>query len=255
MGVSIKTKYTILLVWLLIVPAGMYYTYNTYPPEHVHIPNILAFLVLTSIVAGMPMVINNTPIFLIQWVSLASFLSFGLFVEMIFSQLAVIVLLLRLRVQKDQLFRFPLNWIMFFFVSFCSGSLYYLLGGATGINILQSPRSLWLAILYAFMNYALNQVIISFYLYIIYHVKVSLLDKDFMVETITYIVTIPIGFVLYFLYNQMGLYSMIFIGIPFFSLSIIFNRYYSSQKVNEYLQKAAEIGHQMAEQLQVNSVF
>jgi diguanylate cyclase (GGDEF)-like protein len=253
---SNRAKKTILLVWLLIVPAGMWFTYTTYPP---HLsgrwPDILAFLLLTSIVAAMPMVINNTPIFLTQWVLLASFLSFGLFAEMVFSQVAIIVLLLKLRVQKDQLFRFPLNWIMFFFVSFCSGTVYYLLGGEMGVDIIDHSRSLWLAVLYVVLNYTSNQVIVSIYIYVIYRSKVSFLDKDFMVETITYFITFPIGFVLYILYNKMGLLAILFVGVPFVSLSIIFNLYYSSQKINEYLQKAAEIGHKMAEQLQVGAVI
>ena len=256
MGVSNRAKYIISLVWLLIVPAGMWFTYHRYPPHFSgQWLDILAFLLLTSIVAAMPIVINNTPIFLVQWVSLATFLSFGLFAEMVFSQIAVIVLLLRLRVQKDQLFRFPLNWLMFFMVSFCSGVIYYRLGGETGVNLTHHSHSLWLAVLYVFLNYVLNQAIISIYLSAIYHTKVSFLDKDFMVETITYVVTFPLGFVLYILYYEMGLLALFFVGVPFVSLSIIFNRYYSSEKINEYLQKAVEIGHKMAEQLQVSSVI
>ena len=112
MAVNARTKKVIFLVWLLMVPAGMWFTYHTYPPNFSgQWLDLFAFFLLTSVVAAMPMVINNTPIFLIQWVSLATFLSFGLFVEMIFAQVAVIVLLLKLRVQKDQLFRLPLNFI------------------------------------------------------------------------------------------------------------------------------------------------
>lgn len=256
MGVKTQTKKAIFLVWLLLVPVGMWYTYHTYPPHYSgHWLDIMAFLLLASIVASMPMVINNTPIFLIQWVSLATFLSYGLFVEMVASQIAVIVLLLKLRVQKDQLFRFPLNWIMFYIVSFGSGTIFYLFGGQTGVSIIHNPRYLWLAVLYVVLNYVLNQIIISIYMYLIYHSKESFFGKDFMVETITTVITFPIGFVLYILYNQMGILALLFVGIPFVSLSIIFNLYYSSEKINEYLQKAAEIGHQMAERLHVNDVI
>jgi diguanylate cyclase (GGDEF)-like protein len=45
------------------------------------------------------------------------------------------------------------------------------------------------------------------------------------------------------------------VAVPFASLSIIFKLYYSSEKINEYLQKAAEIGHQMAERLEVDGVI
>jgi diguanylate cyclase (GGDEF)-like protein len=256
MAVHPKTKKAIFLVWLLLVPAGMWFTYQTFPPQlSGQWLDIFAFFILTSVVAFMPMVINNTPIFLIQWVSLASFLSFGLFIEMVFAQVAVIVLLLRLRVQKDQYFRVPLNLIMFFLVSLVSGVVYYALGGQTGPSLINDPNSIWLAALYAVVNYSLNQVIISFYLYFIYKSKESYFGKDFMVETITTFITLPLGFVLYMFYNQQDLLALLFIAIPFASLSIIFKLYYSSEKVNEYLQNAAEIGHQMAERLEVNGVI
>jgi diguanylate cyclase (GGDEF)-like protein len=256
MAVAAKIKRNIFLVWLLLVPAGMWFTYQTFPP---HISglwiDIIAFLTLTSVVAFMPMVINNTPIFLIQWVSLATFLSFGLFIEMIFAQAAVIVLLLRLRIQKEQLFRVPLNLIMFFLVSFVSGVVYNSLGGETGPSLINDPNALWLAAVYAVVSYFLNQVIISFYLYVIYKSKESYFGKDFIVETITTFITMPLGFVLYMFYNQQGLLALLIVAIPFASLSIIFKLYYSSEKINEYLQKAAEIGHQMAERLEVDGVI
>ena len=256
MTVAAKTKRNIFLVWLLFVPAGMWFTYQTFPPHFSgQWLDIIAFLILTSVVAFMPMVINNTPIFLIQWVSLATFLSFGIFVEMIFAQAAVIVLLLRLRIPKEQLFRIPLNLIMFFLVSLVSGVVYYALGGQTGPTIINNLHSLSLAAVYAVVNYFLNQVIISFYLYFIYKSKESYFGKDFIVETVTTFITLPLGFVLYMFYNQQGLLALLIVAVPFASLSIIFKLYYSSEKINEYLQKAAEIGHQMAERLEVDGVI
>jgi transcriptional regulator with GAF, ATPase, and Fis domain len=101
----------------------------------------------------------------------------------------------------------------------------------------------------------LNQIILSCNLYFIYKIKESYFGKDFFVETITTAITLPIGFVLYILYNQVGMLALVFVGIPFVSLSIIFKLYYSSEKINEHLQKAAEIGHQMAERLFIDDVL
>lgn len=256
MGVKPQVKKILFLFWIFVVPAGMWFTYQAFPPQNIgHWWDIFAFLALTSVVASMPMVINNTPIFLIQWVTLAAFLTFGLFVEMALTQLSVVVLLLRLRIQKDQYFRFPLNFNMFFLVSILSGLAYYALGGKTGTNLLHDTRSLWLAALYAVLGYSLNQVIISFHFYFVYRRKGSFFGTDFVWETVTSLITVPIGFILYILYYQMGVTALFIVGIPFASLSMILLLYYSSQKINEQLQKAAEIGHQMAEQLKVNDVI
>lgn len=256
MGVKPQVQKAIFLVWLLLVPAGMWYTYKTYPPDFSgQWLDLLAFLLLTSIVASMPIVINQMSIFLIQWVSLAAFLRFGLFTEMLLAQYAVIVLLLRLRIQKGEFFRLPLNLNMFFLVSFLSGIIYYTLGGQTGPNLMTEPKLIWLAVLYGVVNYFLNQVIISFHIRVVYKSDESYFGKEFMVETITTLITLPLGIILYMFYNQVGLLALLIVGIPFVSLSIIFKLYYSSQKINEYLQKAAEIGHQMAERLNVDDVI
>lgn len=253
-----QTKLAIFLAWFLIVPAGLWFTYQAYPPDiSGYWIDLLAFLLLTSVVASMPIVINETFIFLIQWVALATFLRFGLFIEIIFAQIAVVVLLLKLRIlRKGEYFRLPLNLIMFFFVSFLSGAFYYLVGGRTGLGLQTNANFLLLAGLYAVLSYTLNQVILAFNVYVIYKIKGSFFGKELFVETITTIITFPIGFVLYILYNndQVGLLSLLFVGVPFVSLSMVFNLYYSSEKINEYLQKAAEIGHKMAEKLFINDV-
>ncbi|MFJ5715545.1 sensor domain-containing diguanylate cyclase [Neobacillus sp. NPDC093127] len=257
MPVKPQVQRTIFLVWFLLVPAGLWFTYTHYPPHFTgNWVDILAFLLLTLAVASMPIVINDMFIFLIQWVALATFLKFGLFVEILFAQAAVISLLVRLRILKNgQLFRLPLNLIMFFIVSFVSGIIYFLIGGETGPSLSHDRHALMLAVVYAVLSYLLNQIIISFNLFFIYKRKESYFGKDFFAETITTLITLPIGIMLYILYKQVGLLAILFVGIPFVSLSIVFNLYYSSQKINEYLQKAAEIGHQLAERLNVNEVI
>ena len=256
MNVKPKIKKIIFLIWIFLVPVGSWLIYRAYPPNIAgHWIDIFAFLLLTCVVATMPIVINNTFIFLIQWVALATFLRFGLFIEIIFAQIAVVVLLLKLRIlRKGELYRLPVNLNMFFLVSLTSGIVYYMLGGLPGPNFASDTKSLWLTLLYAVVSYTMNQIILSFNLYFIYKSKESFFGKDFIVETITTFITFPIGFVLYILYNQVESLAVLFVGIPFVSLSMIFRLYYSSEKINEYLQKAAEIGHQMAERLKVDDV-
>ncbi|WP_248891970.1 sensor domain-containing diguanylate cyclase [Bacillus methanolicus] len=250
-----RVKLAIWLCWFLIVPPGMWLTYHYDPPQisGFHI-DILAFFLLISVVAAMPIVINNTPIFLIQWLSLTVFLLFGLFIEMLLFQIAVIVLLVKLRIPKEQLFRFPLNSILFFIVSFCSASIYYTLGGAHHVDFIHNPDAIWPAFMYGISSYAVNQIVLAFILWIVYGRKSSFYDKDFVWETATTLTTFPLGLILYVLYQEVGLLTLLYVGIPFISLSIILKLYYSSDKINQYLQKATEIGNQLAAQLQVNEV-
>ncbi|HJV17607.1 MAG TPA: sensor domain-containing diguanylate cyclase [Bacillales bacterium] len=235
---------------------GLWYTYQVYPPYiSGHWIDVFTFLVLISLVASVPMVINNIPIFSIQWISMATFLSFGLFVEMLFAQVVIMIVLFRIRIQKEQFFRIPMNSIMFFFVSLGSGAAYYSFGGQTGSEIVHGHLSLMLAAVYVIFNFIFNQVLILFIQYIVYRDTGSFFGKSLAWETVISFITFPLGFILYILYTQIGLLGLLIVGIPFASLLLILKLYYSSGNINENLQKAAEIGHQLAEKLNINDVI
>lgn len=254
--VSSQAKKIIWVLWLLIFPAGSMLTYHFYPPDFSGQGiSLFAFFILMFFVSSMPLVINNTPIFLIQWVTMAVFLTFGLFAEMIMVQLGILVLLLRLKIQKDQLFRLPLNSLLFFTLSLLSGLAYFAMGGKIGVDLIENPQYFWIAAAYPVIHFTLNQVLISVIQAALYGRKISFLEKDLIWETVTSLITFPIGLILYILYSEVGILALLFVGVPFVSLSIILHLYYSSEKVIDYLQKAADIGHQMAERLDVNEVM
>jgi diguanylate cyclase (GGDEF)-like protein len=251
-----KIKRAIWLTWALIIPIGLSLVYHYSPPQISGLElDLLGFITLALVGAAIPMVVNNTPISLIQWGLLAIFLAFGLFIEMIVAQMAIIVLLLRLRIGKNESFRFPLNSLMFFFISFISGFIYYHLGGTTGVNLIDDPSNLWLALVYSIVHFMVNQITLMATLRFVYERKRAFFGKDFTWDLVTVIISLPIGYILYILYKELGHVAFLFVGVPFVSLSIILYLYYSSQKINEYLHHAAEIGHQLAERLQVDEVL
>jgi len=254
--VSLRKKIVILVAWLLIFPTGLWFTYQMYPPVINGLQvDIIIFFMLMAFVAAIPMVINGTPIFLIQWVSWAVFLIFGLFIEIVMAQMALIVLFISVKLSKDQLFRLPLNSIMFFGVSLFSGLIYYHFGGNTGPNLITSQQSFWLIAIYPVFYYFFNHLIIIIFNIVVYNNKKQHFGKDFVWETITTLITFPIGFVLYILYKEVGLLAILFVSIPFASLSVILNLYFTSGKINANLQKATEIGHELAERLNVDNVL
>ena len=157
MKITPMIKKSIWFSWLLVVPVGLWLTYQVYPPPpDLSVWEVFTFLLLMSVVAAMPMVVNNTPIFLIQWVSLAVFLTYGIFVEMVLMQISVLILLMRLRVQKSDVYRFPLNSLMFFIVSLVSGLVFYALGGTHGEHLTDDPYTYFLGTVYGISNYGVN---------------------------------------------------------------------------------------------------
>jgi diguanylate cyclase (GGDEF)-like protein len=256
MYVKPSIQKAIWIIWALVVPLGLWLVALYFPPHIVGLKlDLLGFIILALVGAAMPMVINNTPISIIQWGFLAVFLAFGIFIEMLVAQMAIIVLLLRLRIGKKGSFRFPLNSIMFFLISLVSGLIYYALGGTTGVNLVKDSSNLWFAIVYSIVHFTVNQIILSANFRLVYRKKRTLFGQDFIWDLTTATISLPIGYTLYILYTTAGNVAFLFVGVPFVSLSIILYLYYSSQKINEYLHHAADIGHQLAERLQVDEVL
>lgn len=245
--VDTKKKLLIWLLWLALVPLGMFFIYIYFPPQHpLFSLEALSFLILTIFVSSIPLIINNTPIFFIQWVSLVVFLVFGLFVEMIFMQIAIVVLFITIRLPREQFFRIPLNWLIFFVISITSGSIYYLLGGTHGPDIVKDPYSIFVVLVYSITYFFLNQIILNIVANILYKERRKLIDIDFNWEALTTLLSLPLSYILFILYWELGIISIIVVGIPFVSISVIIKLYYMSDKINQDLQNAAEIGHELA---------
>lgn len=85
------------------------------------------FLILLVLVVSFPVNIRGTDIAFIQAVTVAIFLQFGLLVEIILTQAAVIIFLLKLHSKEWD--RYVINGTMFLITSVGSAAVFFLLGG------------------------------------------------------------------------------------------------------------------------------
>ncbi|WP_082892660.1 sensor domain-containing diguanylate cyclase [Rossellomorea aquimaris] len=255
MQLSVKKKLIILFTWLAIVPTGLYYAYQYYPPENLdgNGLELITLVLFATFIPLMPIVINGTTIFFIQWVTLVGFLKYGLFVEIILMQFSMIPLLIRVRIRSNDWHRIPLNSGMFFVVSFLSGLIYFQLGGEVGMRDISSL--LPPVISYEVMAIMINTMILFFYQRYFAKLDVRFNSKDFQWDFLSNMIMLPLSLSLYYLTFELGAFASLLIGVPFVSLSIILKMYNSSEKINEYLQKAGEIGHQLTESLKVKEVL
>ncbi len=251
-----RAKLLIWSLWLVFVPSLTYLTLLLTKQDIASFStDILFFLILTSIVAFFPIKLNDNPIFLSEGIALAVFLSFGLFVELIFAQFAIMIVLLTVRIGSSELYRIPLNSLIFLVSSISSALVFYLLGGTHNGNDLAALAFLVPAAAYELTKFLTNQLAINFVRRIMYGSRERFFSKDTLSQFITVLIQFPVGIILYILYIDMGVIATVYVGIPFITLSIFFKQYYASQKVNYYLQKASEIGHQLAGRLQVDEVL
>jgi diguanylate cyclase (GGDEF)-like protein len=252
MDMVTKYKRLLWILWVCIVPVGVYFIYQFFPPENIEgeLWNIVALFILASIVPLIPITINGTTIFFIQWVTLVGFIKYGLFVEVLLFQISIIPVLIRMKIGKKDGYRLPLSSTMFFLVSLFSGFCFYLVGGIIGY---QSISSLIVPVLvYQIASILSNQLLLMLF-YKPLNRKFTYLD--FSWDFISNLVMLPQSLTLFYLTYELGPVAMVLIGIPFISVSVILRLYNSSEKVNKYLQKAGEFGRQLAESLQVSEVL
>jgi GAF domain-containing protein len=249
-------RWSIWIGWLLIFPLTTSYIYQLTPPSiSGYEVDVFILLVLMCIVAALPIIVNDTPIFFTHGVSLAVFLVFGLFVELVLMQIAIMVLLLKVHVNKDNLFRLPMNSLMFLFISAIGAYVYYMLGGRIGVFELNSVQTIIPVLGYIISTFMANNVVIYFVRKYVYQRSENFFTKDLLWEAMTSLLVVPVGIVLYLLYSEIGVVGTFYVGIPFLSLAIILRLYHSSQKINTYLQQVSEIGHQLTERLEVSEVL
>ncbi|CAH0346344.1 sensor domain-containing diguanylate cyclase [Bacillus sp. CECT 9360] len=244
------------LLWLLIVPGGILLTFH-YDPPHIngHEWDIFAFLVLMCILALIPMIINNTQISAFQGVSLAVFLIYGLAVEMLVTQISFIFMLSMLRLRRSEIYRLPLNSLIFFLVCLVSGLIYYAIGGTHDYSTVVHPSNLWMIFVYLFSYFFLNTFLVTVARYFLMNQKLEPFTKDTIWDMISSLVVLPIGIIFYDLYQQLGYLAILFGGVPLIGIAFVMRLYNSSQGINRRLKKASEIGHQLTQRLQVEEVL
>ena len=252
MAVMKKRSIVLWLLWIAIVPIGLYLVYQYYPPPEIDFWNIAAFGVLAILTSLLPLNINGTPMYLVQCVTIAVFLKYGLFAEVVLSQLTVLILLFRSRSDEPRHVRLPFNSLMFFVVSAIAGIAYIKLGGEIGsVSIV---HILMFGLIYEMISIIANHL----FLYtddVFMRVNKSFLSLDTIWDFAITLLVFPYAITLYITEAYIGAVALFLLGIPFLMIAGLLRMYSSSEKVNIDLKKAGEIGHQLAARLSTDEVL
>ncbi len=217
-----------------------------------HLTDIILFAIFMCVVSLFPIIINNQPVFFVNGISIVVFLSFGLFVEIILTQIAV---LLVLKVDKKELYRIPLNMIMFLAVSVTSAAVFWLLGGNHQTFDYRDSTDIIAVFGYAISTFIVNQSIIKLFRRFLFKQKMRFFDKGLVWELTSSLLVIPVGLVLAVLYTEIGMAAIFYMGIPIVSISVILRLLYSYQQINRYLERTGQIGHQLTKRLEIEEVY
>ncbi|MFD2759559.1 diguanylate cyclase [Lentibacillus juripiscarius] len=240
------------ILWpLLLLGAYQYYYVNISG----HSLDIALFALLMGAVAWFPLTIKDNPVFFVNGISMVVFLVFGLFAEILLTQLAVIIVLLKIGAGKKDAYRYPLNMLMFSFVSVIAAEVFVLFGGSHASLAAQGQEQIAAIFGYALTIYLLNVVGNKLVDKLFYRRQIKLIDEGMKWEVVSALFTIPVGFVLFVIYTEIGIIGIFYLGIPFVFISIILMLLYSYREINRLLERTGEIGHRLTYRMDVANVY
>jgi len=180
-----------------------------------------------------------------MWVTVPAFLMYGLLIEVLVMQLAILA---RLFITSNLLTlnRFFFNSTLFFILSIGSAFIFNLVGGIVGS--IEFWPILLAVFCYLLFHTIVNDVVLRLYLGF-QIVKSRNTSKDFLFNYAAVLVILPLSLTLYFLINFIGVGAFFLIGAPFLFVTYILRLYNDSEKINDNLQQAGKIGHELSNNL------
>lgn len=231
------------IVWLLIVPPGLYMVFVNYPPTQVNWLTVAIFAILSFLAVYFPIMRNESPLFLVMWITIPAFLMYGLFVEIIVIQLAVLASLFTGSSALTLLMRFFFNSILFFVLSVVAAFAFWAVGGEIG-SIDFWPLLVGV-IVYQLIHTILNDIALR--IYVRYKgIKSLYTTNEIIADYAVVLVIIPMVLSLYYMVYLVGSGAFLLLVVPFFLITFIVRLYNNSEKINNYLREASHIGQELS---------
>nr|WP_290443462.1 sensor domain-containing diguanylate cyclase [Sporolactobacillus kofuensis] len=245
-------------IWFFSFIVTMPLLYITDPPRNITPSSLITVGLVFVLTALFSFKVKGTDIIALQGIGLAGFLIFGLFVETLLTQFGILVYLLSQRIGKNDVYRLPLNSVMFLLVSLSAGSAYYALGGEIGVvsgNVLD--LSLIPIIGFYLSAYLVNTLCLDLIRrwLLSLPVKAKVFDKDAVWEIVVTAMMMPLGIAFYLMYGTKGWLGMMIIAVPMVTLSVIVRLINNSQELIKFLQSVNHLGQQLTEELSVKRVL
>jgi diguanylate cyclase (GGDEF)-like protein len=254
--VSSSKRLGIWIAWLIMWPASLYMIYQHTDFQEIKWLDLSAFTVLAIVVALFPIMVNQIPVFFLNGITLVIYLNFGLFIELIITTLSITIVLLQVRVTRKDIFRIPLNYLMFLVMSVSAAGVYRLFDlPGNEEKTLGTPMHIIAILAYSLTLFLLNHVLITLTRRFIFGKRDKIFERSFFWEFMTTFYILPAALLLHLLYQEIGAIAVVFIGFSIASTSYILRLYYGSRSMNERLRMVSEIGHKLTAQLNVKETL
>lgn len=246
-----KTIY-LFIVWLCIVPPATVYSLLNYWPSTINWAYFSAIILFAILSALFPVRVKEKSVYLVLWVTVPAFLFYGVVVELIAMQVVILTVALLDYKTKIQPFKLLARSLSFFVISFLSALAFHLVGGQIGM------LDFW-PLMLAVVVYQFTQRITYATLYTLYYKANNNLQRNYIeqisIETLILFLVLPFTLTLYYLIHYVGVGAFFLLGIPFFSLVIILRKYNHTEKINDALKHAGDLGQRLSHNMTEEGVI
>ncbi|MFT8318284.1 MAG: diguanylate cyclase [Sporolactobacillus sp.] len=242
--------------WVVLTPIALVLMYTADPPRNVSISSIVTVGIVFLITALFNFKVGGTDIIVLQGIGLAAFLIFGLFIEALFTQFGILVYLLSQKLNKKDVYRYPLNLLMFLGVSLSAALFYYGLGGQREVD-LHSLLALNLlpVVGFYFGAYAANEVLLYAFRRWFLSAHPKFFEMDTIWEITVTFLMMPLGIAFCLMYAYRGLLGMYMIAVPMVALSVVIRLFNTSKDMNSFLQNVNRLGQKLTVELSATHVL
>lgn len=240
------------IVWFVIVPPSMIYLIINHFPEQLNWLYIGALTIFAFITVLFPIKQNEKRILLVGWITVPVFLLYGLVVEIIIMQIALLAMFFYDQNEKNKLQQFLQNSLLFFFLSIFSAIAFYFTGGH--IRMMEFWQLAVAVVVYQVVHKGLHDL--AKHLYANYKTQNNIyFSREMLIENMILLLIVPFILTLYYLVQYIGFGGFLLIGIPFFFSIVVSRLYNHAEKINKDLQLVGAIGHELSQSLTEEKVI
>ena len=110
MEISKRLQIITLLAWIVIVPPGIFLAFTLFPSIEIEWLNLSILFALLFMTMTMPLQLKNITVSFERWITFTVFFQYGVFAELVFTQIAMLILVF------SQKIRFTLLCIVFLLI-------------------------------------------------------------------------------------------------------------------------------------------
>ena len=252
MEITREHWYIAFISWFALVPMGFLIMYRSFPVGDVNWLNLSLLFVGLVVTMILPFRLPDVTLSLERWITFAVFLQYGVFAEWLFTQLAMIILLVGGKSAFPRAFRLIVNSVIFTMISMVSGAVFHLFGGEVGMTGFKEV--VWFGLLYAVLYTFTNTLLLKFFFKLISH-PYALFRKVAIWDYAATMIVFPFSVAMYFLSGFFGSKAILLIGIPFVLIILIARGMVQSDHLGQQLSAAGKIGRDLAGRLVFEEVI